>query len=153
MNFSLARDPFGDLILTDQAGQKHVGITPVRLFPHTDREQWISLVDGRSKELVLIENLTELAAEFRQLIEEELAKCEFVPEIKRIVRVSGDTEPCEWEVETDRGPTKFVLKSEDDVRRIGPQRALIIDAHGLRYLVPNARALDPRSRRVIEQYI
>jgi len=153
MNFTLSRDPFGDLVLVDEGGKRHVGVTPVRLFPHTDRQGWISLIDVRSRELALVEDIAKLPVELRTLVEEELSKCEFVPEIKRIVRVSGDTEPCEWEVETDRGPTKFVLKSDDDVRRISPQRALIIDAHGLRYIIPNTKALDVRSRRVIEQYI
>jgi hypothetical protein len=66
------------------------------------------------------------------------------------VGVSSLSEPCEWQVETDRGPTKFVLKSEEDVHRIGPHRAIIIDARGLRFLLDDARRLDATSRRFAE---
>ena len=55
-------------------------------------------------------------------------------------------------VETDRGPVLLTLNSEDDVRRLGPHRALIVDAQGLRYLVPDLRALDAASRRILEHY-
>jgi len=87
------------------------------------------------------------------LLKLELARREFVPVIDRIVRVSGNTEPCEFVVETDRGSTKFVLKSEDDVRRIGDHQIIIIDAHGTRYLIPDLRTVDTKTRRIIEWYV
>ena len=76
-----------------------------------------------------------------------------MPQIHRIVRVSLQTEPCEWEVETDRGPTKFVLKSDDDVRRLDKRRAMVIDAHGIHYLIPDTDALDRHTRRILERYL
>lgn len=151
--FDLSRDAFGDLVLIDARGVRHIGVTPVRLFPYSDSDEWVSLTDERSRELVLIEDLTQLPEAIRKLLQEELARREFVPVIERIMRVSGDTEPCEWDVQTDRGRTTFVLKSEDDVRRIAPHRALVIDAHGLRHLIPDTRLLDVASRRIIEQYV
>ena len=73
--------------------------------------------------------------------------------VRRIVRISAPVEPSEWEVETDRGRTRFVLNSEDDVRRLSDHRALIFDAHGIRYLIPDLRALDGTSRRLLERYL
>ncbi|HEY2893827.1 MAG TPA: DUF1854 domain-containing protein, partial [Pirellulales bacterium] len=72
---------------------------------------------------------------------------------RRILRVPVDAEPTQWEVETDRGPTRFVLNSNDDVRRLGPHRALVIDSHGIRYLIDDVRQLDHLSRRIIERYL
>ena len=43
-------------------------------------------------------------------------------------------------METDRGETTFLLDSEDDVRRLGDYKALFIDTHGIRYLIPDTRA-------------
>ena len=77
---------------------------------------------------------------------------EFLPVIKRIYRVSLQTNPCQWEVETDRGRTEFVIKSEDDVRRLEGRRALVTDAHGIRYLIPSVETLDRQSRRILERY-
>jgi hypothetical protein len=63
------------------------------------------------------------------------------------------SEPTEWDVETDRGLTRFILNSEDDIRRLGEGRALLVDAHGIRYLIPRLDSLDPFSRRVLERYL
>jgi hypothetical protein len=69
------------------------------------------------------------------------------------VRVSGNSEPCDWQVETDRGPTRFVLESEEDVRRIGEIQILIVDDHGTRYHIPDINAVDNKSRRIVEWYV
>ena len=47
-----------------------------------------------------------------------------------------------WDVETDRGPARFTLDTEDDVRRISAHRVLITDSRKLRYQVPDTRTLD-----------
>ena len=86
-------------------------------------------------------------------IEEELARREFVPVIRRILRVSAAVEPSEWDVETDRGPTSFVLDSEDDVHELDEYRALVTDAHGIRYLIPDVRRLDAHSRHLLERFL
>ena len=86
-------------------------------------------------------------------MEDDLARREFVPHIRRIVKVSTDVEPPEWEVETDRGPTRFLLNSGDDIRRLSPMSALVIDVHGTRYLIEDTRKLDAVSRRLLERYL
>jgi hypothetical protein len=125
----------------------------VRGFPISDPTRWISLCDTQGREIVCVESLDDLPPAVREVLEEELALREFVPVIKRIVRVSGETSPSDWEVETDRGPTQFTLDSEDDVRRLGGNRVLITDSRRLRYHVPDTRALDRASRRVLERFL
>ena len=151
--FELTHDAWGKLVLLDAAGARHVGVTPLRVFPATDPQHWISLVDAQGRELLLIEDLQACAPQARELLELELAQREFTPEILRIVYVSSIIEPCDWEVITDRGPTRFVLKSEDDVRRTGLYSGIVIDAQGVRYLIRDTRQLDLYGRRAIEQYI
>jgi hypothetical protein len=56
-------------------------------------------------------------------------------------------------VETDRGSHRFVLNVYEDVHRLGPHRALIIDGEAVRYLIPDVRALDASSRRHLERYL
>ena len=151
--FELERDQWGQIVLVEANGARHINVDPVPLFPISDPEAWISIRSGDGAELVCIEDPSKLPAAVWQLLREELSRREFVPVIQRIVRVSGNSEPCEWQVETDRGPTRFLLKSEDDVRRIGDQQILILDAHGTRYHIPDLSALDAKSRRVVEWYV
>ncbi len=151
--FALARDEWGQLVLTSAVNSSPTAVAPTPLFPISDPEHWISLRGPDGVELACVEDPTTLAAESRQLLQEELARREFVPIIERIVRVSGQMEPSEWTVETDRGLTSFVLESEDDVRRIGDDQIVIVDAHGTRYHIPDVSKVDTKSRRIIEWYV
>ncbi|HEV3259380.1 MAG TPA: DUF1854 domain-containing protein [Gemmataceae bacterium] len=150
--FTLHHDAWGRLVLTDAAGRQHVGVEPVRSFPISDPGGRISVCDADGHELVWVEQLDDLPALVRWLLQEHLARREFLPVLRRILRITT-MEPVEWEVETDRGRTRFLLNSEDDVRRLDDHRALIIDAHGIRYFIPDTRALDAPSRRMLERYL
>jgi Domain of unknown function (DUF1854) len=152
-DFELQHDAFGRLVLVRADGTRHVDVEPVRAFPISDPMHGISVCDSEGRELVWIDDLAQLAPPVRHELEAEFAQREFMPQIRRIVSISLQTEPCEWEVETDRGFTKFVLKSEDDIRRLGKNKAMIIDANGIRYLVADTKDLDKHSRSVLERYL
>ncbi len=152
-DFQLHIDSFGRLVYVDAAGREYPDATPVRAYPLSDRGHWVIICDAEGRELRCIEDSTELAAEVRTILEDELAGREFVPRIRRVLQVSSYLEPAEWEVETDRGRTRFVLKTEDDVRRLGPHSALLQDSQGIRYLVPDTRQLDPYGRRAVDRYL
>ncbi len=151
--FGLHYDVWGRLVLTDADGRQHIGVELVRAFPLSDPQRGISICDCKGRELVWIADLNALPVSLVRQIEEELAKREFVPIIRRIVKVSAPIEPSEWEVETDRGCTTFVLNSEDDVHELDEHRALITDANSIRYLIPDLRQLDSHSRRLLERYL
>ena len=151
--FGLVRDQWGQLIFISADGEKRSNVAPVALFPLSQPDSWISIRLPDGTELACIEDPQTLPPDVWQLLKEDLSRREFVPTIRRIVRVSGNTEPCEWQVETDRGPTRFVLKSEEDVRRIGDHEILILDAHGTRYHIPDLTAVDVKSRRIVEWYV
>jgi ABC-type multidrug transport system ATPase subunit len=126
---------------------------PVRSFPISAPRFGVALCDAHGRELAWVESLDDLPPELRHLIEEALALRELMPILKRVVRISAPMEPSEWQVETDRGPTRFVLNSEDDVHSLDGSRALIKDAQGLRYLIPDLERLDATSRRLLERYL
>jgi len=151
--FALSHDAWGRLVLTDADGRQHTGVELVRAFPLSDPRHGLAICDPHGRELLWIDNLDELPAPLIEQIEEELAQHEFVPVIRRVLRVSAPVEPSEWEIETDRGITRFVLNSEDDVNELSDNRALITDAHGIRYLIPDIEQLDVHSRRLLERYL
>jgi len=151
--FGLHHDAWGQLVLIDADGRQHTGVEIVRAFPLSDPRHGIAICDGHGRELVWLDDLEVLPPPLARQIEEELAKREFVPIISRILKVSAPVEPSEWEVETDRGRTSFVLNSEDDVHELDEHRALITDAHGIRYLIADIGQLDATSRRLLERYL
>lgn len=151
--FTLDRDDFGRLVLTDADGQRSVGVDPVRAFPITDPTRNVAIVDAEGRELVLIDDLDTLPADLRTAIDREFARREFIPVIARIQKVHGESHPTEWDVQTDRGPVKFTVNSDDDIRRMGPNRALIVDTQGVRYLIHDVARLDPASKRILEVWL
>ena len=54
---------------------------------------------------------------------------------------------------TDRGPVQFLLGDSDDIRRLGPHRAILLDVHGGRYYIADSRQLDPRSQQILARYL
>jgi len=153
-HFELKRNAFGRLVYR-AAGEheSHEGVVPVRAFPIAAPEEGLALVSTDGRELCWIETLAELPADSRHLIEEELASREFLPEIRRIVEVSSFATPSTWRVETDRGDAQFVLKGEEDIRRIGEARLLIADSHGIQFLIRDVGALDKASRKLLDRFL
>ena len=153
-DFQLHRTPFGKLVLTDAAGTAHTPVLPVRAFPIQAPEDGVSLLSSDGHELAWIERLSDLPLTHQSLVREELARREFMPTLQRIVGVSSFSTPCTWTVETDRGRCEFVLRGDEDIRRIGANNGLLIaDAHAIHYFVPDSLALDAHSRRILDRFL
>jgi hypothetical protein len=151
--FTLERDVRGHLVLIDEQGERHPDAAPVRAFPLSDPLHAISICDKDGRELVYLDSLNDLEPATRSIIEESLAKREFVPVILKILSTPPRTEPALWEVETDRGVTSFEVESEDSIYRREPRQVSIVDVRGIRYLIPDTRRLDQRSQRVLERFL
>jgi len=151
--FSLAHDAFGKLVLTLPSGERVAGVLPARCFPFSAPGEWIALLDPQGRELCCLKSLDGLAPASREAIERELAAREFMPRIERILGVTRGPEPTVWQVATDRGERQFTLSSDDHIRRLPPNGALIGDAQGVRYRIVDIAALDARSRRFLGRYL
>jgi Domain of unknown function (DUF1854) len=151
--FALECDEWNRLSLVDGDGASYADVRAVPLFPITDPEHWIAICDRSGRELTCIINPLTLTEKTHAVLDHELARREFLPIIHRIVGVSGNSEPCAWEVETDRGPTCFVLQREEDVRRLGTNRVSVTAASGVRFLINDVTGLDRKSRRVVDWYV
>ena len=151
--FSLTRNPTGRLICTLADGTVHANVTPVRAFPLAAPDEGLALMSQEGHEIVWIAKLAELDTGNRSLIEEELAGREFMPEIHHIAAVSSFATPSTWQVETDRGATSFVLKGEEDIRRLGPGLLIVNDAHGVQYLIRDLAGMDKHSRKLLDRFL
>jgi len=151
--YQLNRNSYGRLVFTDQSGLMQEGVVPVRSFPITDPDQGIALIDSHGHELLWIERLADLPEDYRVLIESELASREFVPEIKRVLKVSSFITPNTWQVETDRGESTFILKGEEDIRRLTVSSLMITDSYGIHFLIRDRSALDRHSRKLLDHFL
>jgi hypothetical protein len=150
----LARDPFGKLVLTTRTGERFEGVVPVRAFPVQSPDDGIAIVDRDGHEVVWIDALAAVDEPARSLVADELATREFMPVIQRIVSVTSFSTPCTWAVVTDRGATEFVLRGDEDIRRIGSENSLLVaDTHGIQYLIRDQVALDAHSKKLLDRFL
>lgn len=149
----LERNSFGRLVLIDSQGERHEGVVPVRAHPISAPDEGVSLVGADGHELAWVERLSEAPEQQRQLLIEELASRDFLPQIQRIKNVSTFSTPSRWMVATDRGDVGFILRTEEDIRRLPEGRLLIESSHGLQFLIADRFALDKASRKLLDRFL
>ena len=146
-NMQLERDRLGRLLLQGEP------VVPVRAFPLTAPDQGISLVGNDGRERVWIDDLQAMSEASRGLLQEVLAVRDFAPLLLKLHKVSSFGVPSTWSVSTDRGDTSFVLKAEEDIRRLEDGALLIASAAGVQFRVPQPSALDRHSRKLLERFL
>lgn len=149
---ALSRNAYDKLALTLADGQIRTGVVPVRAFPIQAPERDISLLDADGHEVAWIEELARVPEPAQGLIRAALAEREFMPEIRAIRGVSSFSTPSTWQVRTDRGDTSFVLKGDEDIRRLAGNTLLVTDSHGIQFLIRDMTALDRESRRLLDRF-
>lgn len=152
-HIELRRDSAGRLVMRDAAGREHTGVLPVRAFALTAPDEGLAIVNAEGRELAWIDHLDNLAPATHALILEALAPRELTPVILRIRSVSSVVTPSTWEVATDRGDTRFVLKAEEDIRHLADGALLITSAQGLNLRIPDRAALDRGSRKLLDRFL
>lgn len=148
----LERGPDGSLAFVSAAGSRHRHVELRRAFPLSAPQAGLAILAADGSELAWIDSLDQVGGPLRQLLEEELARREFVPLIERIERVS-EGRPAEWVVVTDRGPHRFTVAHPEDVSRQPDGGVSITDADGIRYRIPAVAALDGSSRRLLDRAV
>jgi len=151
-NLTLERDDLGRLLFTADGGAPEP-VVPVRAFPLTAPDSGISLVGNDGRERVWIDDLGAVAEAPRRLLADVLAVRDFAPTLQVLHKVSSFGVPSTWTVSTDRGDTSFVLKAEEDIRRLEDGALLIASAAGLQFRVPKPSALDRHSRKLLERFL
>lgn len=150
----LSRNAHGRLCLTSSDGTVHENITPVRAFPIAAPLEGISLVGNNGKEVAWIERLVDLPVAMQQLLAEDFAVREFVPEVLCIESIDAISVPSVWTVQTDKGPAQLALKAEEDIRKLdGRHHLLITSRDGVQYRIRDARNLDKHSQKFLELFL
>jgi hypothetical protein len=149
----LERNSLGRLRLTLKEGSVHEPVMAIRAFPIHDAEGSIALVGADGHECAWIESIAALDADSQAALKEELKEREFMPEIQKIVSVSSFVAPSTWLLETDRGPCELTLKGEEDIRRLGRTMLLILDTHGVHFMIRNPLQLDRQSRKLLDRFL
>ncbi|MFY9185119.1 DUF1854 domain-containing protein [Limnohabitans sp.] len=151
--FDLQRDAFGRWVLQLPDGTRHVPVTALRAYPVSAPDEGVALMDADGHEIFWIDALDQLAPALRSQVIQALNEREFLPEILQLTDVSSFATPSTWSVLTDRGSTQFLLKGEEDIRRLTGTVLLINDANGVQFMIRDLAAMDKHSRKLLDRFL
>ncbi len=125
-----------------------------RAFPLSDPDRYIGLRDGNDKDIGMLETLDGLDDSSRGIIDEELSRRYFTPSVTRVNSVAEAFGIVNWDVETDKGPRKFLVRNlKDSSFTLGTGRVMMTDVDGNRYEFPDAYALGPKALVVLAKIL
>jgi hypothetical protein len=151
--FDLQRDAFGRWVLEMPDGTRHAPVTALRAYPVSAPDEGVALMDADGHEIFWIDALAQLAPALRSQVIQALNEREFLPEILQLTDVSSFATPSTWSVLTDRGSTQFLLKGEEDIRRLTGTVLLINDANGVQFMIRDLAAMDKHSRKLLDRFL
>ena len=56
-------------------------------------------------------------------------------------------------MQTNRGEARFLLKGEEDIRRLTGKTLIVSDVDGVQYLIRDPMALDRHSRKLLDRFM
>jgi hypothetical protein len=131
-----------------------------RSFPVTAPDEFISVREpdskkkGRGKEIGMIRRMSDIPAEAQALLNEELDRRYFTPEIIRITGMKEKFGYSYWDVDTTAGRVTFVLNNPfSNIRILEDNSVFINDIDGNCFKIPDVAKLDAQSLRRIEIYL
>ncbi len=140
----------GRALLTVEAGGKSYDDVSVRrAFPLEMADGFIGLFEAGGEEIGILESLDGLDAESRTALENQLALTYFLPVITSVTRIAEDFGVVHADVETSSGPRRIEIRNiRSHIRVLSRNRALIEDAEGNRFELPDFHRLPAITREI-----
>jgi len=106
---------------------------------------------SKKEELAYVPALAELDEASRTVVADELTRRYFLPKIRSVLHTRATFGVRYWQVQTDRGPRQFVMKSpETNTAWLSDDRCVLTDSLGNCYEIESLAALDRRSRKRVD---
>ena len=163
-NTKFKRSPSGlvslELTRPDGKIEEFERIVAIRCFPVTNPQEFVSVREpdskkkGRGKEIGMIRRMADMPKETEELLNEELDRRYFTPEILRITGMKEKFGYSYWDVDTTAGRVTFVLNNPfSNIRVLEDNSVFINDIDGNCFKIPDVAKLDAQSLRKIEIYL
>ncbi|MGQ9609469.1 MAG: DUF1854 domain-containing protein [bacterium] len=144
----------GDILrVTIEGDRSCLRVVPMRSFPISMRDKYISIRDIKGNELGIIRDPKDLDKESYRLLEEEIHKRYFVPVILKVKSIRDKLGIVEWEIMTDRGFRKFLTRSIHNSIEETYKGFMIKDIENNKYELHDYSELDPKSVELLNKKI
>ena len=141
------------LIMKD--GTVYEDLEPRRLFPVTNQNMYITLLNKDEREVGFVRDLNEIDEESRKALEDCFHEYYLIPRISRVIACEDKFGTLKWTVDTDRGEITFQIRNRhSDIKHLyGTDRVIIRDTNDNRYESPDLTKMDSHSNRLLFSYL
>jgi hypothetical protein len=150
----LFHHPPGTLRLTVDDMRSYVSVKLYQASPLSMPGRYLSLVDGKGEEIVMVDRVESFLPDTRTVAEEELRRRYLTARVKAITGIRTEFGVTYWNVATDKGDRDFVVQSLSEACVwLSESHILLIDVDGNRFEITDRFALDPVSMTRLESVL
>ena len=129
-------------------------LEPRRLFPVTNENMYITLLDKNEHEVCFVRDLDELDEASAAALRECFKEFYRIPKITALLEVTEKFGTLTWRVDTNLGIVKFRIRNRhSDIKNLFGNRVLVRDTNDNRYEIPDYTVLDKHSRHLLFTYL
>jgi hypothetical protein len=149
-DLNLFYEPKDRIRLTIGEDRSYMTVKPVWSAPLSQPGKYLSLLNAKGDEIVMVKEPQDLPASSWEVVQEELHRRYLTAEVHRITHAKVEFGATYWSVITNRGERDFVTQSlQENALWLSEHHLMLIDVDGNRFDIPNTQALDARSREYI----
>ena len=140
--------------LTLKDGTVIENLEPRRLFPVTNPNMFITLLNSEEREVAFVRDLEELDKDSAAVLKACFAEYYRIPQIIKLLSSNEKFGSLTWEVETDRGIVSFRIRNRhSDIKCMDGKRILIRDINDNRYEIPDYTVMDAHSKHILFSFL
>lgn len=125
-------------------------VVPAWASPLSHPDKFLSLINVKGEEIILLENAEVLNESSRDVVMEELRRRYLTSTIKQITNAKVEFGATYWSVVTERGPRDFVAQSlQENAQWLSDNHLILVDIDGNRFEIPDVSQLDAKSQNYI----
>ena len=132
----------------------------LRMFPLEYDSEYLSVRtenyarSDKNEEIGIIKNLKEYSKEQQEIVNRELDKRYFIPEITQVLSIEEEFANSMWNVKTTAGDVEFTVNDMGaNLLKLGDNKIMLTDVFGNRYIIPDVTKIGDKAMAVIEIWI
>ena len=146
----------GGFVSLKVEGEEYSRVQVVRMFPFSEPGKYISIrtAEETSKEIGVIESMETFPKEVGEMLTEQLALRYFTPIITKIYQIKDQYGFAYFDVETDRGHCRFVIRMGGNaVVHLSDTRIIISDIDENRFEIPDVSKLTIKEQKKLDLFL
>lgn len=138
------------LRLTVPGEKSYINVKPVWSAPLSRPGQYLTLLDGKSEEIIMLPNPNALSPLSLKAVEKELHRHYLTATVLRVNNIREEFGATYWDTETNRGPRQFITQNlQENAQWLDDDHLLLRDVDACRFEIPSIAAMDENSQKFV----